>query len=77
MLRLLDVSDLVLALGELIPLSVLGPVEVPSPFLFLILDLSVLLLGAELTVPVSVPWNLGDAFLPFFEVVLDPFFLDP
>jgi len=51
----------------------------PSPFLDLILDLSldVVFLGVAFTVPSSVPLNLGDFDLPLVEVVPDPFFLDP
>lgn len=51
----------------------------PSPFLDLILDLSldVVFLGVAFTVPSSVPLNLGDFVLPLVEVVPDPFLLDP
>lgn len=71
MVSVAEVLPLVIALPELASL--------PSPFLVLILDLSVVELDlvVAFAVPVSVPFSLGDFDLPFVEVVPVPFLLDP
>jgi len=81
------IVPLVLFLLVVLPLVADSPLVVdlvipdvfPSPFLVLILDLSldVVFLGVTFTEPSSVPLNLGDFDLPFVDVVPEPFFLDP